>query len=109
MRQVPHRHRVFIGELLARAHFFGHASEGERLKVIGKNNVGSNAGDHVAHIVVQAAPNRGDADDHGDANHNSQHGQRRAQLIAADGVRSHLHNLAEFVFVHHEKLVIGNL
>ena len=32
------------------------------------------------------------------------HGQRRAQLVAADRLRRHAEDFAEFVFAHHKRL-----
>ena len=104
MLQLADRFRVLEGQLLTCAHFFGGATERERLKMISKDDVGTNAGNYRADIVVQAAPDGRDANHHGDANHDSKHSQRRAHLVAANGISRHLHNLAEFVFVNHGRL-----
>jgi hypothetical protein len=104
VRQLLHRFLILECQFLARAHFFAEAPKTERLQVISKDDVRANAGDDVAHIVVEAASDRRNADDHGDANHDSEHGKRRPHLVAADGVGRHLHDLAEFVSAIHVQL-----
>ena len=45
MRQLRDGARIFVGQLLARAHLFGGAPEGERLDVECEDHVRANAGD----------------------------------------------------------------
>ena len=92
--------RIFVGQLFARAHLFRGAPEGERLDVEREDDVRSNAGDDGLDIVVQAAPDGGDTDHGGDPDDNSEHGERRPQLVAADRGRRHVHYLADFAFSH---------
>src|ERR1035441_8475728 len=73
-------------------------SEGELFQVESKNDVGTQAADDLAYVVVQAAHDRRNPNDHGHSNHNTQHGQRRAQFVAADGVDRHVQAFAEFAF-----------
>src|SRR5208282_1394156 len=108
VRQLADSQRIVVRQLFASAHLFGRTAEGKRFDVEGKNNVRADAGDNVLHVVVQSAADRRHADDHGNADHNAQHSQRRAQLVAADRVRRHANDFAELTFTHRKKdLVIG--
>src|ERR1700688_3320690 len=99
--QVGYSEGVIISEFFASAHFLSRTPERKRLNMKCKNNVGTDACDHVADVVVEAAANRGNADHHSYANHDSKHRQRGAQLVAANRVGRHLDDLAEFIFVNH--------
>ena len=68
-----------------------------------KNDIRADAGDYVADIVVQTAADGRNANYHGHADHYAQHGQPRAQLIAANRIRRHVDDLAELVFANHEE------
>ena len=68
-----------------------------------KDDVRANAGDHVTDIVIQAAADGRNANHHGYSDHNAQHGQPRAQLVAANRIRRHVDDLAEFVFANHQE------
>src|SRR5882762_1039195 len=98
VRQILHRHGVVEGQLLAGAHFFRRTPEGEGLQVESENDIGTQAGDDLAYVVVQAAHDRRNPDDDGNSNHDAKHGQRRAQFIAADRVDRHVEAFAEFAF-----------
>ena len=88
--------RVVIGQFFARAHFVGHAAKGEEIEVEDEDDVRSDAGDQVAHVVIEAPPNGRNADHDGDADHDSEHSQAGTQLVAADRVRRHMDDFAEF-------------
>src|SRR5581483_10178759 len=87
--KIFHGQRVFECQFAALAHFFGRKAEVKGLNVKSKDNVGSHAADHLRDIVVQSSNHGGNADDYGHADHNAQHRQARAQLVAADGVHRH--------------------
>src|SRR5580698_176496 len=86
MRQILHRHGVVIGKFLARAHFFCRTSERKRFEVKRENDIGAKAGNDLTYVVVQPAHNRRNSNHDGNANHDAEHGQRRTQLVAADGI-----------------------
>src|SRR5579864_7420009 len=100
MRQLRNGARILVRELFPGAHLFGGTPEGKRLYVKSEDHVGANACHDGLNVVVQPATNGGNTDHHGDANHNPQHGQRRAQLVAADGGRRHVQDLGDFAFTH---------
>ncbi len=99
--------RVVVGQFFAGAHLFRGTAESERLEVEGKDHIGTDAADDLPDVFVEPAPDRRDADHDGDANHDAEHGQRRAQLIAADRVRRHANDFTEFVFAHHRDSATG--
>src|SRR5580698_1600833 len=58
MGQIFDRFRILNRQLFARAHLFGHAPEGEWLKMKDKNNVRSYARHQIAHVVIESTPDR---------------------------------------------------
>ncbi len=95
--------KVVEGELLARPYFFRRTAEGQGL-VIGKDDVGTQAADHLADIVVQTAHDRRNTDDDRDADDDAEHSQRRPHLVAADGVQRHLDDFAVIASTQHRKI-----
>ena len=93
-------------QLSAHPHLLRHVTEDHGIYMKGENNIGSGGGEAVADIVIEAAPNGRHADDDRDTDDNSEHGQRRAQLVAADRIGRHVDDLAEFGFAKHKNLVI---
>src|ERR1700733_3594980 len=56
MRQLADGFRILESQLLARAHLFSGPTEGKWLHVIGKDNVGTDAGHDRADVVVESGP-----------------------------------------------------
>ena len=104
MRQIFHGHGVVEGEFTALAHFFGGTSELKWLHMKSKNNVGTQAGDGLGYVVIQPAHHGRNSDHNRNANHDSKHGERGAQLIAADGIQRHPDYFAVIAFAHHGKI-----
>src|ERR1700686_2411443 len=100
MWQVPHCDRVIVSKFLASTHLFGWPAESKRFQVEGKGPVGPDAADDLAHVLVQPAPDRRNADDDSHPDHNTQDGEPRAQLVAADSLRRHAKDFTEFVLAH---------
>ncbi len=69
----------------------------------GENHVGADRGEAVAHVVVESAADGGNANDYGNANHDAEDGQTRAQLVGADGFDRDPQNFAEFALAHRER------
>src|SRR4029077_3116970 len=101
--QVADGNGVIVSEFLARAHFLGGAAKGKGLDVESKDYVGTDAADDLADVLIKPAPNRGHADQHADSQDYREHSQRRAKFIAADRVRRHANDFAEFVFAYHKR------
>ena len=102
MGQISHGQGVVIGEFPAGAHLLGHASEGKEVKVKDENDVRPDTRNKIAHVVIEATPNRRHADHHGNTNDDTEHGKPGSQLVAADGIRRHVNDLAEFRFSDHK-------
>ena len=102
MGQFLNRLRILKRQFFAGPHLFRHPAESKWFQMKHKNDVRSNAGDQLANVFVEPAPDRRDTDDDGDSNHNAQYGQCGAQLVIADRLRRHAKDFAEFTFAHHK-------
>src|SRR5215831_6309467 len=101
MRQFLNCFGVLKSQLFSRTHFLAHAAESERLQMENENDIRADASHQIADIIIKSASDRGHSDHDGNADHDPQHGQCRAQFVAADRVGRHLDNFAEFGSADH--------
>ncbi len=102
VRKGFHGQRVLQSQFLARAHLLGRPPEGEGLNVEGEDQVGTQTGNRLIHIVIQAADDRRNADHYRHPNHNTEHRKPGTQLVVANGVQRHLYGFAVVAFTHSE-------
>jgi len=76
MRQIAHGHGVLERQLPTGAHRFSRPAKSKGLHVESKNHVGTNAADHLSHVVIQAAHHRRDTNHDCNPNHNPEYRQR---------------------------------
>ena len=76
---------VFVDEVLAQANLLRPLLEGEGGKAGDEEDAGADLLHLAGDVGVQAVDDGGHADDREHADHHPQHGERRAQLVGADG------------------------
>src|SRR5215469_2845785 len=107
VRQIFHRHGIFIAKLFALANVFGHASEIHHRPVKRHDDVRAHLRNQSFDVRIQTADDRGNADHARDADDDAQHRQPGSHLVGANGVNRHRKNLAVVSLLHNSALSLG--
>src|SRR6266404_6982684 len=104
MRQILHGQTIVQCQLLAGTHLLSRTSYLKRLDMKREDQVGTQAADGLGDTLIQSAHYRRDADYDCNPDHDTEHGECGAHLVAADGVQRHLYTLGIIASTHNEDL-----